>query len=336
MTTSQCRNCSAPLEGEYCSQCGQREGRSDVQLSDVAGELADDFIHLDSRIWRTLRALLFRPGFLTAEFMAGRKARYVPAFRLYLIISFVLFLMLSLESATGGLNAFVSIDGELPATSSDAESAPEQSGPLTEEGESLSIGFDLRSQRPQDVESSTAAGNSAIAPNVISKEDRVVLDEEITIGLADEDSAQWLKDLDQRLDENLKRLAQDPSEFVGTLIEYLPQTMFVLLPLFALFIKLCYLFSPFHYLQHLVFSLHYHSFIYLLLLIASLGELVLSVEIGGIVFVLLILYLPLSLRRAYGSNWPGAIGKAAFVIAADSVLLVIGLAVAALIALTLM
>jgi hypothetical protein len=284
MTTGLCRNCNATLEGEYCSQCGQREGRTDVHLSDVAGELADDFVHLDSRIWRTLKALLFHPGLLTAEFMAGRKARYIPAFRLYLIVSFVLFLVLSLESATGGLNASISIDGELPTTSSSAS----------------------------------------------------VQDEKITIGLANEDSVQWLKDLNQRLEENVERIALDPSDFVATLIEYLPQTMFVLLPVFALFIKLCYLFSPFHYLQHLVFSLHYHSFIYFLLLIGSLGELVVSMEIGGLLFVLLILYLPLALRRTYGSSWPGAIGKAVFVFAADSVLLVIGLSSAALLALTLM
>jgi hypothetical protein len=284
MTTGLCRNCNATLEGEYCSQCGQREGRTDVHLSDVAGELADDFVHLDSRIWRTLKALLFHPGLLTAEFMAGRKARYIPAFRLYLIVSFVLFLVLSLESATGGLNASISIDGELPTTSSSAS----------------------------------------------------VQDEKITIGLANEDSVQWLKDLNQRLEENVERIVQDPSEFVATLIEYLPQTMFVLLPVFALFIQLCYLSSPFHYLQHLVFSLHYHSFIYLLLLIGSLGQLVLSMEIGGLLFVLLILYLPLALRRTYGSSWSGALGKAVFIFAADSVLLVIGLSSAALLALTLM
>jgi hypothetical protein len=94
-TPKLCRNCAAPLEGEYCSRCGQREGRGDLHFSEAIGELADDVVAWDSRLWRTLWPLVFKPGYLTAEFIAGRKARYVAPFRLYLIISFILFLVIS-------------------------------------------------------------------------------------------------------------------------------------------------------------------------------------------------------------------------------------------------
>ena len=93
-----CRNCNATLTGEYCGRCGQRDGRDDLTFGELAGEVFEDFFRWDSRIWRTLLPLLFRLGFLAAEFIAGRRARYVPPFRLYLIVSFVLFLVLSLTA----------------------------------------------------------------------------------------------------------------------------------------------------------------------------------------------------------------------------------------------
>ncbi|MEJ2533779.1 MAG: DUF3667 domain-containing protein, partial [Halioglobus sp.] len=91
-----CLNCDAILTGEYCHQCGQRAGRRELTFSGLLAEFADELFTWDSRLWRTLVPLLFRPGFLSAEFMAGRRARYVPPLRLYLIISFLLFLVLSL------------------------------------------------------------------------------------------------------------------------------------------------------------------------------------------------------------------------------------------------
>jgi hypothetical protein len=323
-----CRNCGTPLTGEFCSECGQREGRGDVHLGEVAGELADDFLHWDSRIWRTLFPLLFRPGFLTAEFIAGRKARYVPAFRLYLIISFLLFLVLSLNPATVSVGS----------SHAPGEDVAETDSPATEgeEGTAFDITFDFRPKRPEDIAAAEEEGETVIAPFAIGGDDRVAVDEKITIGVSDEDSPQWLIDLDKRMSDNADRIAEDPNEFLARLVEYLPQTMFLLLPLFALLLKLCYLFSPFHYLQHLVFSMHSHSFVFLITAIGELLELALPVSLGWVRFLLVMLYLPVALRRVYGSGVFGAVGKSLFIVAVDSVLLVLGFAAAAVVALALM
>ena len=60
-----------------------------MALHQVATE---DLTHADSRLWRTLAALLFKPGHLTREFLAGRRARYLPPVRLYLVLSVLFFL----------------------------------------------------------------------------------------------------------------------------------------------------------------------------------------------------------------------------------------------------
>ena len=92
-TGRSCRNCGAPLLGDYCGQCGQRD--RDLRLADIAGEALEDVTDLDSRLWVTLKTLVLRPGRITADYIGGRRARYLPPVRLYLVVSFLVFLSLS-------------------------------------------------------------------------------------------------------------------------------------------------------------------------------------------------------------------------------------------------
>ncbi len=62
-------------------------------MREFASETFESFTHADSRLWRTLWLLVSKPGFLTVEFLEGRRARYLPPFRLYLVLSVVLFLV---------------------------------------------------------------------------------------------------------------------------------------------------------------------------------------------------------------------------------------------------
>ena len=76
----------------YCGACGQRAEPPVHSLLHFSRVATEDLTHADSRLWRTLGALLFRPGFLTAEFLGGRRARYLPPVRLYLVLSVAFFL----------------------------------------------------------------------------------------------------------------------------------------------------------------------------------------------------------------------------------------------------
>ena len=67
-------------------------------VAEFAGEAFESVTHADSRVWRTLWLLVSKPGFLTKEFVEGRRARYLPPFRLYLVLSVVLFLVIALLS----------------------------------------------------------------------------------------------------------------------------------------------------------------------------------------------------------------------------------------------
>ena len=93
-----CRNCSAALHGRFCAVCGQKNDIARPTVGHLLSETVESLTHADSRLWRTLWLLLSRPGFLTAEFFAGRRERYLPPVRLYIVLSVVFFLLLTLTA----------------------------------------------------------------------------------------------------------------------------------------------------------------------------------------------------------------------------------------------
>jgi hypothetical protein len=95
-----CKNCDAILAGRYCANCGQRADVHVPSIRELVHEVLEGLTHSDSRLWRTLLSLWFRPGRLTEEFLAGRRAVSLPPFRLYLIISIAFFLIVSVSQSS--------------------------------------------------------------------------------------------------------------------------------------------------------------------------------------------------------------------------------------------
>jgi len=94
-TLASCKNCRATLLGAFCASCGQRADVHVPSTMELVHEAFEGITHSDSRLWRTLRMLWLKPGELTLEFVAGRRESYLPPFRLYLVMSVVLFLVAS-------------------------------------------------------------------------------------------------------------------------------------------------------------------------------------------------------------------------------------------------
>ena len=86
-----CRNCDAPAPGRFCPRCGQETAIGLPSAGTFLRDAAGRYLALDSRLWRTLLGLLIRPGFLTQEYLAGRRRRYVRPARLFFVLSIALF-----------------------------------------------------------------------------------------------------------------------------------------------------------------------------------------------------------------------------------------------------
>lgn len=92
-----CRNCDAPVHGEFCSSCGQRTAEIRRPLLALLRELVTEVLEVDGRLRRTLRPFLLRPGWLSREFREGRRARYTSPLRLYIATSLLCFSMIALD-----------------------------------------------------------------------------------------------------------------------------------------------------------------------------------------------------------------------------------------------
>jgi hypothetical protein len=89
--TGACLNCGAPLTGTYCSSCGQKRPHTELSLRELLHEATEELIHWEGKVPSTLKALFLRPGLLTRDFLAGRRARWLSPLRVYLISSLAFF-----------------------------------------------------------------------------------------------------------------------------------------------------------------------------------------------------------------------------------------------------
>jgi hypothetical protein len=96
VSTENCLNCGEVLTGQHCSHCGQRARVRVISLWGMLKDVTGDVLDWDSRVWRTLRPLAFKPGWLTQQFLLGRRASFTPPFRMYLILSVAFFLLASM------------------------------------------------------------------------------------------------------------------------------------------------------------------------------------------------------------------------------------------------
>ena len=119
------------------------------------------------------------------------------------------------------------------------------------------------------------------------------------------------------------RLCRSPEQAVAKILEYTSWAFFLLLPLFALVLKLVYIRRKQNYMRHLIFSIHIHSFIFLVIIIVTFLYMVSSGKISGVavalgdnmqsISTLLMLSVPvyfvIALKKFYGQSWRKSILK---------------------------
>lgn len=272
--TARCLNCGAGLFGPWCAACGQKHDPRPRSLAHFLADALEGLTHADSRLWRTLGALVFRPGRLTADHFAGRRARYLPAVRLYLVISLVFFVLVAL--APRGLTFKAAAQGASIVV--EAASAPDSEAPgVAGRGAGAASGADVC--RSLDYR---GPFRDSLRPRIEAACQDVV-----------GNSGRSLRD-----------------QFVGNL----PRALFVLLPAMAAFMLLLYRRPRRWYVEHLMFLVHAHSFLFavgsvLLLLSLAAPGVAGSGLVVTAVWLWFAAYLYRALRVAYGEGAARSAGK---------------------------
>ena len=113
-----CLNCGVAATGKFCADCGQENKDHSISLGPLLSDGLSELASWDSKLLRTLVPLLFRPGFLTNEYNAGRRAPYLSPLKLYLTVSVLFFLLLAWHNPITGGHTHVQVENRDPRQAS--------------------------------------------------------------------------------------------------------------------------------------------------------------------------------------------------------------------------
>lgn len=284
----ECPNCGHEFKGYYCPNCGQSDTEFDRPVGFVFYDFLGNFFAFDSRFLLTFRDLLIRPGFLTNEFFRGRRARYAPPFRVYIFVSFVLFLLLQIMTNRALEHSYDKIGGN-------------------EQGVAIAdsvLNNNLDSLSGAGIKTDSVKANISLS-DIFSAKNPLESMQKTADQL--EQNLETTQDSSKRKQiKELSNMLRSPEQLISKVFKYLSWAFFILLPLFALLLKLFYARRKIYYIRHLIFSIHIHSFLFFVLTVIVALNLIFSKGVGELSFWLLILvpvYIYLAFRNFYKQGY---------------------------------
>lgn len=318
----ECANCGTPLKGQICHSCGQDSDILQRPFWNHVLEILDGQLGVDGKLWRTLPPLMFRPGHVTRQYLSGVRARYVQPFRLYIFASFV-FLFL-LWSGSDGINGFFQNEpvNVTPGTIAELEAeiaaieaeSPESAAQLRRVLDGLQA-REAGSDSTADVSIADALSTPETREDMKAGVRRVLLPEQ-SAQLAEEDDADsvagvsgeprmsvdvsglaWLPYIArERLVHQIEIIIDHPSRWFEAMRASVSWLLILLLPVYALVIAIGQVWRRgFYYYDHLIVSLHFHSFLFILMA----GLMLLSPLIGGWGVLIFLVWSNLYLYRLH-------------------------------------
>ena len=257
---TECLNCGSPLSAQFCPECGQKNKDYSLTFKDFFSDFFEELLDVDSRVLRSLKLLFTKPGFLTSEYVQGRRVRYLPPVRIYLVASVVFFLILTLKTIIPDVknNQFLK---EYQETGTIEESFKE------------------------------VIGNQAT-----TNDDSLSFLRDIGIVATDPDSSS--SSMTMTVDNQPFELQE--GDLLNNFSDNFAKMMFLLLPVAALQLKTLYWRRKKLYIEHLVFSLHVHAFIFSLLILTIIFDFKFTM---WLVMISSLIYLYIAMKQFYEQSY---------------------------------
>ena len=287
-----CLNCGTVVEGRHCAQCGQAADAHLLSMKEVMGDAVHSLLHLDSRVWRTLRLLVRRPGELTREFIAGRHQLYIPPFRLYLAISILYFALSALLPESGLLDV---------------------DAPVVLDDESETVAAKPAPRAPAELKDVTGELRKELAAEGVPQEDiDKALEADSSCKVSIFGDRPNSTDFERTLSRACEQVKRDGGKLLAErFATTAPKLMFLFLPLMAGVALLFYWRPRRLYAEHLVVFLHNHAFTFLVLAVTALLNEVAEFEfpLSGVLYFVMFLmwcwlpyYVYRSMRVVYANG----------------------------------
>ncbi|MBA3963744.1 MAG: DUF3667 domain-containing protein [Chthoniobacterales bacterium] len=293
-----CENCGSQLVGLYCAQCGQPAIDYRRSLGSLMTDAADAFFNFDARFLQSFGLLLIKPWRLTNEFIEGKRARHVHPLRVYLIASVIFFLVINFLSRNGHLQAGRERRGLK------VSAAPLPPNTVPSKHDFFTFNFSA-SPTP------SPAGSLGIFPPPEPSVAPSPKEEDIFQHNGNaKDMPPFAKWIEARAREKIGPSGDRAGLFLKALIQNIAPMVLCCIPLFALVLKILYIFKRRFYIDHLIFALHTHAFVFLStvviiglgFLLAMKSEALTAVACTFLGFAV-IGQLLIAIRRVYGQNW---------------------------------
>jgi hypothetical protein len=263
-----CLNCQAEVTQRYCPNCGQENTEVRKTFYHLFVHFFEDLTHYDSAFWKTIFYLFFKPAVLTKSYLSGKRLAFLRPVRLYIFISFITFFLISLFPHA------VSIE-KSPVT-------PPKTDLVIPTIDSLHI-------KEKSIDGLTKVGllsqdNNDTIKKILNQIKGLDKKEVADFGYK---SISELDSLQQKQSAKTKKLsateywflkkwltvkddytnAQIMDKFIFSFTSNLPKVVFMYMPIFAFILWLFHDKKRWYYFDHSVFTLHYFSFILLLILV---------------------------------------------------------------------
>ncbi|GAB2799650.1 DUF3667 domain-containing protein [Rhabdobacter roseus] len=328
-----CLNCGTTVTSKFCPECGQENLELHENFWHLALHSVGHYFHFESKFFNSFVPLFTKPGHLTKEYFAGKRASHLNPISMYIFISIVFFTLFSINSSINKKDIIKDNEKGIARNSNALKAAPAEdkaqakqaiaevrkaisdevaAGTMPQQAAAHTYTILNNTEAAQSTSQDTnqRANQHAVVttkPVVKASSDAVVVyQKEPELRAEEEQDNEAMQSLQTKfrtvMDDDLS------SElFKNKMMSHLPKVMFILLPLFALILMLVHRRSSKYYIEHLVYSIHVHSFIFLfvsILMVISWIVPSLSDWIQAFGVVVVVWYIYMSLRNTYkNSPW---------------------------------
>lgn len=297
-----CLNCQTPLNQEkdnFCPSCGQVNNVKKETAIGLVRELIEEFLHLDSKVMRSLVPLLFKPGFLTVDYNNGRRARYFHPVRMFLTLTVVFFIISGLTDKPTAEKKEKNPDATavLDSLAEDFKNADSSLVYDTEEG---FVKEPVSNDSDQDIGFSYAFGEVKVDPDSLQYFlDKGITDPEILMDTFKIDK----KFINRFAFTQIIKKQKGGFKRIGDYYKSkLPWLLFSLMPVFAFVLYLFYIRKKIFFVDHLICAFHLHSASFVMLSIIGLLDFLLPFDVDWLLLYIPVYYF-LTLKNVYKQSW---------------------------------
>jgi hypothetical protein len=318
-----CLNCGKIVEERFCTHCGQENLEPVESVGHLINHFFEDLTHFDGKFFTTVKDLIIRPGFLTREYVAGRRMTYLNPIRMYIFVSAMFFLVLF----AGSEEKSEKQNDNGHAAKVELQKMADSLRTVKTDSLHTALNIDLASRLDSskikdtnDFLGLSYGGTGIVAIDI--KENKYTTRQEydsiqrtLPDSTKDGGMMRWITH------NNLRQKEKHGENKIHLEVDVrhdIPKLMFLLLPLFALYIGWFYPRKKYYYVNHAIFSVHFHCFafvffLFLLLLNWLIGLLTTWPWTGMILTsvapIPLFIYLVAALHGMYGQSFWRSLGK---------------------------